>query len=123
MTPAEFKAIFTPTFDAVSDSVVQTQLTLAVEWFDVCVWGGWYAEGLSNYVAHKLTMNAVAAAAPGGVAGGLDNTSLRKKVGDLDIMKSEQAMLKNMSNPFYRTIYGQEYLRLTRIVGSGMRAV
>lgn len=112
MTPTEFKAIF-PAFASESDERIQVQLNLADPSFDVARWGGFYTLGLANYVAHQLTVGSVVS------NGSRQEGVISKKVGEVQVTKSEAILLKQMSNPFNRTHYGQEYLALSRRVGMG----
>lgn len=117
MTPAELKIIF-PQFDGEMDERIQYVLDSAAPHFDVVRWGDFYTQGLANFTAHTLTMTAVAVVAVGGVAGGADIATV-KKVGDVSVSKSEMMLMEQSKNPFLRTIYGQEYSRLRRLVGMG----
>lgn len=121
MTPAEFKIIF-PTFDGEDNARVQYALDSAAPFFDVARWDDLYTQGLANYAAHTLTMTVVAAVSVGGVAAVSDVATV-KKVGDVSVSKSEIMLDKQAKNPFLRTLYGQEYQRLARLVGMGAVAV
>lgn len=121
MTPAEFKAIF-PSFDGETDARVQYAIDSAAPFFDVARWENLYTQGLVNYVAHTLTMTAVAAVVVGGVAG-VSDVATTKKVGDVSVTKSDAMVEKLAKNPYLRTVYGQEYYRLSRMVGMGAIAV
>lgn len=122
MTPSEFKAIF-PEFAAVEDADIQVQLDKSDEYFNVCLWGGWLSEGISNLVAHWLTLAAYRKKLADAGGNGMASTGLSKKVGDLQITNSEALLLAKQNNPFMATTYGQEYYRLMKLVGSGMKAV
>ena len=120
MTPTEFKTRF-PEFTSETDARVQLFITDADPFFDVERWDTLYSVGVANYVAHKLAVaNAQASAEANG---SLADTNVNKKVGDLQIQKSEAALLKKMDDPFMATIYGQEYRRLQRLVGMGALSV
>lgn len=121
MTPAEFKLIF-PTFEGEADVRVQYALDSAAPFLDASRWDDLYTQGLANYAAHTLTMTAVAAVAVSGVVG-VSDTANMKKVGDVSIGRSDALLEKQAKNPLYRTLYGQEYLRLARLVGMGAVAV
>lgn len=120
MTPAEFKTRF-PEFASETDARVQILLDDAAPAFEVDRWDTYYSAGVSNYVAHKLAVaNAQAA---GGTAGLLADDKTMKKVGDLQVQRSEAALLRKMDDPFMTTTYGQEYRRLMKLVGAGISAV
>ena len=121
MTPTEFKTIF-PAFEGEAEPRVQYALDSAAPFFDVARWDDLYLQGLANYAAHTLTMTAVSAVAVGGVAG-VSDVAIMKKVGDVSVSKSEIMLDKQAKNPFLRTLYGQEYQRLARLVGMGAVAV
>lgn len=120
MTPTEFKTRF-PEFTSETDTRVQLFITDADPFFDVERWDTLYSVGVANYVAHKLAV--ANAQTSGGTGGALADTSVNKKVGDLQIQKSEAALLKKMDDPFMATTYGQEYRRLQRLVGMGALSV
>lgn len=122
LTPASFKIMF-PEFNAEENDRIQLFIDNAGPFFDVCRWADWYDEGLANYVAHKLTMANRRAALGSGPGMGGGDTAIGKKVGDLSIQRSDAALLMNMKDSFQATSYGQEYRRLARMVGLGMRAV
>lgn len=117
MTPAEFKVIF-PAFEGENDARVQYVLDSAAAFLDESRWGDLYTQGLANYAAHLLTMLAVAAVAVGGVAG-ISDIAMTKKVGDVSVTKSELMLQAQAKNPLLRTFYGQEYVRMVRLVGMG----
>jgi hypothetical protein len=122
MTPAEFKANF-PAFAAETDAFIQVNIDAAVPFFDIARWGGFYTEGLLNFVAHRIvTMKADAASiGVGGSAGGGDWTS--KTLGSFSITKNAQIASMFVDDPWTRTQYGQRYAWLRRMVGIGMLAV
>lgn len=122
MTPSEFKVIY-PEFASVPDAEVQAQLDKSDEYFNVCLWGGWLSEGISNLVAHWLTLAEYRKKLAAAGGNGMASAGLSKKVGDLSITNSEALLLSRQSNPYMSTTYGQEYWRLAKVVGSGMKAV
>lgn len=114
MTAAEFKAIF-PAFVSTNDDTVSAAIALAAPWFNVDRWGGFYSEGLANWVAHNLTVNAPGYAAANAGAG--DATD--KQVGSVRISRGETLLKAQMGDPFMRTAYGQRYRYLAGLVGIG----
>jgi len=120
MTPAEFKTRF-PEFASETDARVQLFITDADPVFDVERWDTFYPAGVAYYVAHKLAVaNAQVTA---GTAGLLFSDAVNKKVGDLQVQRSEAALLRKMEDPMMSTTYGQEYRRLQKLVGIGAHAV
>ena len=101
---------------------MQYALDSAKPFLDVARWDDLYTQGLANYAAHTLTMTAVAAVAVGGVAG-VSDTAITKKVGDVSVGRSEMLLQQQLKDPLMRTLYGQEYRRLARLVGMGAIAL
>jgi hypothetical protein len=132
MTPGEFKTRF-PEFGSEADTRIQIFIDDSVPDFDVCRWGEWHSKGVANYVAHNLAMaNAVLAgdvsssfAGSSAIANSQSWTS--KSVGDISVARGESSGAgdgkSQKDSPFFKTTYGQEYLRLLRLVGMGMVAV
>lgn len=114
MTASEFKAIF-PAFVATNDDTVSAAIALAAPWFNVDRWGRFYSEGLANWVAHKLTVDAPSNA--GANNGGGDATD--KQVGSVRISRGETLLKAQMDDPFMRTAYGQRYRYLAGLAGMG----
>lgn len=118
-TLADFRLDF-PQFAAVSDATVQRQLDNSAPFFDVARWDTFYPAGVGSYVAHMLTLQAFLAKSAGAAMTG--NTAM-KKVGDASVQYDAAMLDMSAKDPFMRTIYGQEYARLRRIIGSGGLAV
>lgn len=121
MTPTEFKTQF-PEFASETDARVQLFIDKAAPHFDVDRWGDLYADGAANFVAHSLAL-ANAQTAQGGAVQAMTNDNLTKKVGDVQVAKDTGLLNKQADNPFYRTLYGQQYLYLRRQVGMGALSV
>jgi hypothetical protein len=118
LTPAEFKTRF-PEFVAEADQRVQYFIDDADPSFNEEMWAGFYKAGVANYVAHhisKASVNATTAYKSLDIVTG-------KKVGDMQINKSANALLMGMEEPMLTTNYGAEYLRLRSLVASGGLAV
>lgn len=113
MTPAEFKAVF-PEFTSTSDEAVQLRIDMSEPYFNAARWGSFLSEGVSNFVAHQLALSAQNQA-----TGGISSDTTKKKVGDVEVMSSELMLQRKAENPFLRTIYGQRYLYLLKLVGLG----
>ncbi len=113
MTTDEFFKRY-PEFLTQTPARVNLLIADAAPYFDVCVWGDFYAQGLGYFVAHALALSTQSRA-------GIETTS--RSVGDVSISKSDAGGIMAMKDPFMRTGYGQEYRRLQRLVGSGAYAL
>lgn len=122
MTPADIKAII-PELVGETDARVQLYIGLAEPHFNVQRWGGFYSAGVANWVAHEITLVNMRAAKGGAVKAALTDDTLQKKVGDLQTMRDTGLLNKQADNPYYRTVFGQQYLELRKLVGAGAAAV
>lgn len=122
ITPADFKVRF-PEFESSSDLLIQTHINDATPFFEVGRWGDLYDLGLSNFVAHSLAAAAARASAAARGGGGISDSVVSKKVGSVQIQRSEALLMENLKDPFMTTVYGREYKRLVRIVGMGAMAL
>lgn len=121
MSPDSFKDRF-PAFAATDITVIQAAIDDADPFFDRCRWCNLYEQGLGNFVAHNLTMDAALQAGTlSAISTEADYTS--KSVGEVSVSKDAGLISKYANDPFMRTIYGQRYLYFRRIVGSGAVAV
>lgn len=121
MTPSEFKAQF-PEFASESDARVLSFIDRAEPHFDLDRWADLHQDALAHFVAHSLTMaNAQTAQSSGALELAHDVQS--KKVGDVQLNKSTELLSRQADNPFFRTLYGQHYLYLRRLVGAGALAL
>ena len=121
MTPSDFKNQF-PEFASETDARVQLFIDKAAPHFDFDRWDDFYQDGVANWVAHNLAM-ANAQTAQGGAVQAMTNDNLVKKVGDVQVTKDTELLNKQTDTPFYRTLYGQQYLYLRRMVGRGAFSV
>jgi hypothetical protein len=112
VTPSEFKAAF-PAFTNTPDPTVQRHITAAAPYFDVDRWGDFYSDGIGNFVAHKIAMENAAAANVGA------GDATLKHVGSVIVQRDGKNVGMQMRDPWLRTIYGQEYRRLSRLIGMG----
>jgi Protein of unknown function (DUF4054) len=121
MTPSDFKIQF-PEFAGEADARVQLFIDKADPHFDAERWRTMYSDGVANFVAHSLAL-ANAQSAQGGSVAAMTNDNLNKKVGDVQVTKDTGLLNKQADNPFYRTLYGQQYLYLRKQVGMGALSV
>jgi hypothetical protein len=114
MTPSEFKAII-PAFDAADEPTIQRWLDRAVKEFSVTRWGAFLSDGIANWVAHMMCIEAVTGATAA-TAGG-SALATEKRVGALAVSYSEAIVELQAKQPFMRTTYGIEFMRLRRLAG------
>jgi hypothetical protein len=120
MTPTEFKSRF-PAFASQTSQSIQDYLTLAVPFFDVDRWGGFYSEGLANWVAHNIVTDNVLAA--DSISDPDAGNVTEKHVGPVGMTMDSKLLNKQADDPYMTTRYGQRYRRLARLVGAGGTAV
>ncbi len=121
MTPADFKIRY-PQFANVDDARVQFFIDDSVPYFDVPRWGAFFTRGVAAWVAHVVVLDQFQSAQTGAAAA-LNVGQSSKRVGDVAVSQDPGILNLQAKDPFMRTIYGQEYVRLRRIVGSGGLAV
>lgn len=117
MTPGEFRTAL-PAFTDETDATIQAALDASVPWFDVSRWGGFYSEGLANWVAHKIVTDRPAASAASAAAASPGDAT-DKQVGSVRISRGASIIEKQMADPFLKTGYGQRYRYLAKLVGIG----
>ena len=120
ITPADLKIRY-PEFADIDDPRIQFFIDDAILELDVNRWGDYYDKGLAALTAHFL-INALKTQTVLGAATIVGNVSSRS-VGS--VSTSFNAPVADGSNTaYYQTSkYGQEYLRLLNIIGSGMVAI
>lgn len=116
MTPQEFKVRF-PEFALVEDGRIQFLMIDAAAFVDESTWSDLYVRGLSLVIAHFLVLDALRAG--GYVNAAMAGNVVAKKVGPVSVAYDAAMNAKIADSPFARTTYGQEYLRLARMVGMG----
>jgi hypothetical protein len=116
MTPAEFKAAF-PVFAAEDDAVIQRHINRSPPYFNVSEWRGLYTDALGNWVAHYVVMEHIETA--NGTTGKDASLATSKTVGRVSVSYSDKVLDLQAKDPFMRTTYGREYLRLLRLAGTG----
>lgn len=108
-----------PQFATVDITFIQTFIDDADPFFSLCRWGNFYEQGVSNFVAHNLTL-ALATADSGD---GSQTARISKQIGDVSVTYSAAMIDRYAKDPFARTTYGQKYRYLARLVGMGAVAV
>lgn len=117
-TTAEIKARY-PALASIPDATVNAAIADAVPWFDEARWGAFYSQGFAAFVAHMLVQDQAAAKGQAGASGPVS----KKKVGDVEVDYSTPTAAKAQDALFMTTVYGQRYLQLRRMVGTGAIAV
>jgi hypothetical protein len=114
MTPTEFKAII-PALSGETPETVNAAIALAAPWFNVSRWGGFYAEGLANWVAHKIVTDKPGFAATLASDGAVTD----KQVGSVRVSRGESIIKAQQDDPFMTTGYGRRYRYLANLAGMG----
>lgn len=120
MNASDVKAIL-PELDLVDDAVLQRHITDADPFFEPTVWGGFYARGLSYFVAHNFVMEEIrkgrrVITAASTEAAGVTSKSIS---GGVSWSIDSSILQLQMKDPIYKTTYGQEYAYLRDLVGMG----
>lgn len=117
LTPAGFKLRF-PEFASVADECVQMVIDENVFLFNADVWGNQLDTGMGYVVAHELSQanQPVATKATA-------SDIVGKKVGEVQITRDPVLLSQQIKDPYLRTLYGQKYRRLQRLMGAGAIAV
>lgn len=119
MTVTEFKNRF-PEFEQELDNTINQIIVYSIPFFNVQAWADLYDEGLAYWVADRLVLSKTQATNAGSANNGMGSSVT---VGDVSISQDSNAVQSLVNNPAYRSIYGQQYLYLSRLVGVGALAV
>jgi hypothetical protein len=117
MTTAEFRTAF-PAFKDAHEDDVQRHLNASTPFFNVARWGGYYAEGLGNWVAHRLVAEKKHGESQNDTALKGDVTS--QTANGMSTSRSPEILKMAVLDRYESTTYGQEYRRLSRRVGMGI---
>lgn len=87
------------------------------------VWKRLWTQGTYLYVAHEITLAAqnVQAAANGGSPGQQSGPASSKTVGSMSVAYDSANTAEKDAGWWNMTTYGKQFIRLTRIVGAGVR--
>lgn len=108
-----------PAFAETPDEpTVQRWLDRSVRFFNADAWDDLLPDGVSNWVAHNLVLEAQLGATFATAGGGLD--AVGKGVGQMRVQYSDKIVDLKAKDPFMRTVYGQEYRRLQRMIGAAL---
>ena len=120
-TVADFHTAFDagePSFanGTVTDTTIAYWLAYAGRFVALDSWGDWYADGVLLLAAHEAALQAWQATRGGGVAVAREYES--KSVGGVSVSRG-QGLAREAADRFQRTLYGQKYAQMRRIVGAG----
>jgi len=120
-TVADFHARFDagePDFanGTVTDVTIQYWLDDSAKYLSADRWDTWYAEGLMCLAAHVTVLQVWQAKKGGGAA--LAHEYESKSVGGVSASRS-QGVTREAADRFQRTTYGQRYVQLRKVVGTG----
>lgn len=119
MTPADFKAAF-PEFGDVEAAIIQRAINASLPYLDPIVLEDLLPDCLGNFVAHRIVMDQQRqVTGPSARAGDV----ISKSAAGMSMSRDGAAVLIQQRDQFMRTIYGQEYRRLSRLMGKGAQAV
>ena len=117
MTPSEFKARFPDgEFNSLTTEYIQKFLDMSAVHLNETRWGDFYSEGLACHVAHSIVMSKAQAAKALAVDAG---DVAEKHVGPVGQSRDGQLLGSQAKDPLMRTLYGQRYCYLRRLVGMG----
>lgn len=115
----QFRAIFRSfrDTDKYSDAEVSYWISQAILALDVNRWGQFYDQGLRLYVAHMLAVNGWAETRSGGLVGSGIVSS--RSVGGVSVGYDNQFGSEEGAGNWNMTVWGQQYIRLAKLAGSG----
>jgi hypothetical protein len=119
-TVEEFKTTF-PAFSSVGDSEISFALNLSSRLLSVTSWGEYFSDAVGLDTAHNLAMSAVAGKTPkSSFQGAVGPISSVSAAGISTAFNTANIDAENKSdNWYFKTSYGQQFLRLRNIVIPG----
>lgn len=118
ITPADFKTRF-PEYTSVDDARIQLFIDDAVLEIDEAAWGDLYDKGLLYLTAHFLT---IAESTSSGNSGGVAQTA-SQSVDGVSIAYATPSADSASASVFASTAYGQEFMRLKKLLGPAVYSV
>ncbi|HXS24572.1 MAG TPA: DUF4054 domain-containing protein [Gemmatimonadales bacterium] len=106
-----------PAFIDATDTEINSAIALSAPWFNVRRWDTSYSEGLGNFVAHQIVIGRADKAVVDA------NDITMRHTEHLITARSQKQVELQARDPFQRTVFGQRYRYLARLVGLGMVAV
>lgn len=104
-----------------TDGMINNWATIATALVNPSAWGTQVGLGINLYVAHEITLQAqsVATAALGGTPGQQSGPVNSKTVGSVTAAYDTQQIAEKDAGHWNATMYGKQFLRLSRIFGAG----
>lgn len=107
--------------DAFPDPMVQYRINVAARLMDAVRWGNLLDHGVHLYVAHHVSLAAQRArqAGTGKVPGGAQGIVQSKSVDKVSVSYDTASAAEDGAGFWNLTTYGQEWFRISRMVGAG----
>ena len=118
MTPEDFRMQF-PELSTVTDDSINYWVDKSSAVFNVDLWGQSYDAGLSNWVAHKIATQLKYSYDKDFLDPSDGLNIMMPRVGMAMNVNTRDLVLTQAKDPYIGTIYGQEYRRLSRLIGIG----
>lgn len=83
--------------------------------------GDLYTQAVELFTAHNITLAAqnVAASSAGGLPGGAGGPIASKAVGSVNVSYDNASVMLPNAGHWNQTVYGRQYIQLTRLIGQG----
>lgn len=83
--------------------------------------GDLYTQAVELFTAHNITLSAqnVAASSAGGLPGGAGGPIASKAVGSVSVSYDNASVMLPNAGHWNQTVYGRQYIQLTRLIGQG----
>lgn len=80
-----------------------------------------YTQAVELFTAHNITLSAqnVAASNAGGLPGGAGGPIASKAVGSVSVSYDNASVMLPNAGHWNQTVYGRQYIQLTRLIGQG----
>jgi hypothetical protein len=114
-TATDIKTRFPGAFDTLADNFIEAIIAEAALEISETVWGRFYQKGLIFLTAHFLYC--LPGSAPGG--GGATGSISSQSVGDVSVSFATAAPISLPMQSLSSSSYGQEFLRLRRLLQGG----
>ena len=112
-TYAEFVALY-PGFNSVLQATVEQQISFSARLLDESAWGDFFSDAVGLDVAHNLSLGLMVASGPQGAMQGAAGpvTSASAAGMSASFAQPQWNSKSNVENFYYKTMYGQQFLRL-----------
>lgn len=118
MDVAGFRAAMPAFASAPDDATINRWIARSVPYFDIDIWDTFYPDGVCYWIAHNIVLEAFLGNTLATAGGSLD--AIGKRVGSVSVNYSDKIIELKAKDPYMRTIYGQEYRRLQKLIGTGL---